>query len=154
MTPRRRPSTSTPSSKWNPWRTKTKIIEAKVTGIGQTVSQNKGCSLCAALTKPKIAAIQLPSQIMKSYLVFISFPIRRTKPQPQDTFSTGKLAQRTQRMTDGQFKRAVLLDFHRPEGSRFGVSSLGPRVFVPIPGVTSARAKQAAPANYPARRFH
>src|ERR1700741_165030 len=123
MTPRRRPSTSTPSSKWNPWRTKTKIIEAKVTGIGQTVSQNKGCSLCAALTKPKIAAIQLPSQIMKSYLVFISFPIRRTKPQPQDTFSTGKLAQRTQRMTDDNLREPSCSTFT----DRRGAASACPR---------------------------
>ena len=73
MALRRRPSTSTPSSKWNPWRTKTKIVEAKVTGIGQTASQNNGCSLSAALTTPKIAPRQLPIQTMKSYLVFISF---------------------------------------------------------------------------------
>jgi hypothetical protein len=59
MTLRCRPSTSIPSSKWNPWRQKTKIAEAKVTGIGQTASQNNGSSLNAALTTPKIAVTQL-----------------------------------------------------------------------------------------------
>ena len=112
MALRRRPSTSTPSSKWNPWRTKTKIVEAKVTGIGQTASQNNGCSLSAALTTPKIAPRQLPIQTMKSYLVFISFSNTTNKAAASGhSFCKNGLAQRTrmtQRMAnDNQFGREI-----------------------------------------------